>query len=142
MPLADEIVATAMTYVQQDIVDGFDKILDPGLNPMFEFDDLGGALAIEQSITRSDEAISMPWRYTATHVGPFLGIPATNITFTLRGMTIVIPADKLEDWQFFRCIDYLCALHELGVTTTTRPALTPDEYGQWLDLPSGDEEES
>ena len=54
--------------------------------------------------------------------------------FELRGATFVDVRDPDPDcWIYYRFIDYLCALHHIGVQTIARPALTPPEYLAWAD---------
>ena len=134
MALNSEIVTQILNTIEPDIREGFKGSFRP-----IEFGrDLHGAgLADDKAFATSDLLVVAPWVLRAQHVGDFLGVPATYIEFELRGATFVQVAvddpGNSEKWAYFRYIDYIGALQQLGVTTTTRPALTAAEYAAWSD---------
>jgi hypothetical protein len=129
MALEPEIVDSILGTIGPDIQQGF--------GGSFEFvsfgrDLHGSDLAEEHAVATGDFLVAAPWVYRAQHVGLFLGVPATFMEIELRGTTFVRtseddPSDQ-SAWAYYRYIDYLGALHQLGVTTTTRPALMADEW--------------
>ncbi len=132
MTLDPEIVTQVLDTVGPDIREGFKGAFRP---ISFGRDLHGAGLADEKSFATSDSLVVAPWVLRAQHVGDFLGVPPTYIEFELRGATFVqVAADdpgNSDKWAYFRYIDYVGALQQLGVTTTTRPALTAAEYAVW-----------
>ena len=59
------------------------------------------------------------------------------VELELRGLTVVQVAGDSEGWQYSRFVDFLGALHQMGVTTTTRPMLTSERYEAWNDAIRG-----
>ena len=52
----------------------------------------------------------------------FLEIPPTYVRFELRGATFVnVGDDDAEQWVYNRYVDFLCALHHMGVSTYCPP---------------------
>jgi hypothetical protein len=115
---ADDI-RIAKEQVQSDIVDTFTGVLQPQEGRTFEYGLHDSTLEDDIAVATSAQLIAVPWRFPCTHVGKFLDIPATNVDFELHGTTIV---DIRGVWLYHRYIDWLGALHQIGVTTATRPA--------------------
>jgi hypothetical protein len=134
MPLADEILDLAATNVGTDISSYFGKYFEPVLNP-FTVELPGVDVAPRELLVSSNALVAVPWAYKGTHVDTFLGVAATGILITLRGATFVdtsAGSDKehADSWTYSRYIDYLGALHQLGVTATSRPAFMPDDFAE------------
>jgi hypothetical protein len=56
-----------------------------------------------------------------------LDIEETGVNFELRGTTFVDIREDESYWVYYRYIDFIGALHQLGVPTVARPVLTaPD----------------
>lgn len=133
MPIDSATIATAIDRVRMDIMGGFDGILDPigGLGA-FSVDLNDSPLASNDIIATSEIVVVVPWVYRCKHTGTFLNVPATYVEFGLLGTTFVhVAAGDPDAWTFYRYIDYLCALHHMGVSTSVRPALGTDEYLEW-----------
>jgi len=132
MALSPEIVTQILNTIEPDIRAGFKESFRP---ISFGRDLHGAGLADAKAFATSDVLVAVPWVFRAQHVGDFIGVPATYIEFELRGATFVQVAEddpgNSEKWGYFRYIDYIGALQQLGVTTTTRPALTAAEYVAW-----------
>jgi hypothetical protein len=113
MTNGDEVAGTVMEQVQFDIEHGFDGKLSAREGERFHVglhdSDLAGAAAI----ATSDSLVVVPWRYPCTHTGLFLNVPATGVDFELRGTTLVDIRGPGE-WTYYRYIDYLGALHQIG----------------------------
>jgi hypothetical protein len=135
MPIEPAVIETAKAHVQDDVVAGFDGILtpDPGLESTFSINLAGSSLAEVQVVAASEASVVVvPWVYSCVHTGTFLDIPATYIHFDLRGATFVnVGPSNPNDWMYHRFVDFLCALHHIGVYTSVRPALTVPEYLHW-----------
>ena len=130
-PLEDDVLQQALRNIQVDIAEGFEGMLSArGFNR-----DLNGAELTENEVfATSDHLVVVPWIYRCTHTGDFLGVPPTYVDLELRGTTFVHAcASDPEEWDYYRYIDFIGALQQLGVTTTSRPALTEEEYGNWLE---------
>ncbi len=128
MDLDDTFLTKALRSVEHDLVAGFEGVLEPC---EFTRDLHGAKLEHEQLFATSDELVVVPWVFRAVQVGEFLGVPPTFVELELRGTTFVHTGGKDEtDWAYYRYVDYLGALHQLGVTVS-RPALTSDEYHAW-----------
>jgi hypothetical protein len=124
----DKYLDRALQSVEHDLIAGFEGVLDP-----CEFTrDLHGAdLAHEQLFATSKDLVVVPWVFRAVHVGEFLGVPPTYVEVELRGTTFVHVSGRDEsEWAYYRYVDYLGFLHQLGVTVS-RPALSSDEYTAW-----------
>jgi hypothetical protein len=126
----------AKAAVREDIVEGLSDYLspDPDVDPaeVFAIDLTDSGLEEADVVATSETLVVIPWAYQCVHTGPFLEIPPTYVRFELRGATFVNVADEDPDrWPHYRFIDYLCALHHIGVQTIVRPALTPPEYLGW-----------
>jgi len=129
--LDDSVIEQALRNIEVDIAEGFDGMLSArGFNR-----DLNGAELAENAVfATSDHLVVVPWVYRCTHTGDFLGVPPTYVELELRGTTFVHAcATDPEEWEYYRYIDFIGALQQLGVTTTSRPALTEEEYGNWLE---------
>ena len=60
---------------------------------------------------------SVEWTFSATHRGDFLGMPATNKSFTFRGTSVF----ELESGKIRRCSDYwnqTALLKQLGLMSS------------------------
>jgi hypothetical protein len=134
MPVDQGVIDAALKLVEEDIVAGFDGVFDAAGVPAFFFELDGSTLTDTDLIAPSDASVvPVPWRFHCTHRGRFLGVPATFVELDLRGATFVHAVGATErDWVLFRYVDYLGALHQMGAGTVTRPALTPDQYANWL----------
>jgi SnoaL-like polyketide cyclase len=129
MELDDKVIAQALRSVEHDLVAGFEGVLEAR---EFTRDLHGADLEHGRLFATSADLVVVPWVWRAVHVGEFLGVPPTYVELELRGTTFVhVSASKDEtDWAYYRYVDYLGALHQLGVTVS-RPALTSDEYAAW-----------
>ena len=88
------------------------------------------------SFPRSEQLAAIPWTYSCTHTGDFLGVPPTYLDIELRGATFVDVRngdgqEGRRGWTFYRYVDYLGALQQIGVTTATRPVANPERYADW-----------
>ncbi len=85
--------------------------LREGLDPRF---------TIEDVISEGDRLV-VRWTNSGTHVGDFLGIPATNKSFSVAGIDIYRVSDgKLaEHWHV---VDQLSMLQQLGLIPTPEGA--------------------
>ncbi len=128
MPIDDDIVTRAVDSVRQDVVEGFAAALSPR-DHGFQID-LDGSPAVG-AVTTSESMVTVPWAYACVHTGPFLGVPPTYVDVELRGATVVRVEGVQAEWSYHRYIDFLGALHQLGVSTSVRPVLTPDQYANW-----------
>jgi hypothetical protein len=126
-----EIVAKVVNSIEADIRSGFAGALES----IGFVRDLDGADLVEDDlVATAEQLVVVPWIYRCAHVGEFLGIPPTYIELELRGTTFVrVEGDSEKEWEFYRYIDYLGALHQIGVSTASRPALTADEYAVWVE---------
>jgi hypothetical protein len=134
MPQDEAIIESALALVERDIREGFEGTLDAEGPNAFVIGLHGATLDVTELVAPSDSAVvPVPWTFRCRHNGMFLGIPATLIEMDLRGTTFVLPrGDDAEQWMLFRYIDYLSVLHQMGVSTSVRPALTQEEYENWL----------
>lgn len=75
-----------------------------------------GQLHVDDVVAEGDR-VAVRYRLTATHQGPFMGIPATGKAITLNGMTILRFANGrcVKRWQQ---ADNLGLLQQLGVVPT------------------------
>jgi|SRR5882724_942587 hypothetical protein len=138
MPISPGVIETVKNRVESDVVDGLrysftvDDSAD-AMNPAFSIR-LNGPDDLEEAdvIAASESFVAVPWVYACVHTGPFLDVQPTYIRFQLHGTTFVhAAAPDAADWTFYRYIDFLCALYNLGVSTSVRPALTAAEYLAW-----------
>jgi hypothetical protein len=133
MPIDDSIVDIAKAIVENDIRGGFDGVLDATGSSAFVFELEDGGLASEDVIATSDSVVVVPWAFHCTHRGSFLGVPATFVELDLRGATFVhVNGEDSDRWILYRYVDYVGALHQMGVSTVQRPVLSPEEYANWL----------
>jgi hypothetical protein len=134
MPNDQSVIDSARDLVEADIAGGFVGILNAEGPNAFSVELPEATLAFEQITTVSEAVVvPVPWRFHCVHRGHFLGIPPTHVELDLRGTTFVLPrGDSTDDWLLYRYIDYLGALHQMGVSAAVRPALTPDQYANWL----------
>ena len=132
MPITSTQRDTALGFIQDDIVGGFDGVLDatgPGF--AFELDEAG--LASDDVIALSESVVVAPWVFHCTHRDTFLGIPPTFVELELRGTTFVhVNSEDDQKWLLYRYIDFIGALNQMGVSTVARPALMPDEFRVFL----------
>jgi hypothetical protein len=85
-------------------------------------------------VGRNEDVVAIPWAYRCTHDGFFLGVAPTYLDIVLRGATFVDTRsgpDDRDNWIYYRYVDYLGALQQIGVTTATRPVVTPEQYDVW-----------
>jgi hypothetical protein len=130
MSRGDDFAEQAKEQVQFDVEESFKGILESRIDAPFAFglheSDLNDATAF----ATSEELVVVPWRYPCTHTGTFLDIPATELDLVLRGTTFVdIRDDAVDAWTYYRYVDYLGALHQLGVPTVARPVVTTPDDG-------------
>jgi hypothetical protein len=128
----DGLIVRAKQRVQSDIEEGLramvstrdDAPFSIGLDPA-NLDD-SSPLDEDDAIATSDTLVVVPWRYPCTHTGTFLDIPPTFVDFELRGTTFI--NIRTEPWTYYRYIDFIGALHQIGVSTNGRPVSTaPDD---------------
>lgn len=93
--------------------DGFKKIL---LDLQVGFPDLRTTTA---DLVEEGDRVAYRWESTGTHLGPYLGAPATGRTVTARGITISRLVDGLvvEDWASWNEVS---VLHSLGILPIDR----------------------
>jgi len=134
MPFDVEIVAKALAGIEDDVRTGFGEMLAPRDPDAFARELHGADLDPEAVFATSEHFVVTPWVYRCTHVREFLGVPPTFVDLDLRGTTFAHAcATDSEEWEYYRDVDDGGALHQLGVSTTARPALTPDEFNVWRD---------
>jgi hypothetical protein len=139
MPLDDQTVAIALENIEDEVRSGF-----PGLAPntdqgrpvfqaeLHDADDLDD----DEIVARTERGVAVPWVYRCTHVDDFLGVPATWVNLELRGATFVrVTDDDPLQWEYYRYIDYIGALHQMGVSVISRPALTPRQFAEYQKHP-------
>ena len=130
MPLDPSIVQDVLANIQSDIEGGFDGILAPKNG--FAFGLLDSEIQSDQAVALSDNLVVAPWQYDCVHIGVLADVPATHVEFVLRGVTVAHVVDGDPDNALYhRYIDYLGALHQIGVSTAVRPALDPAQYDNW-----------
>jgi hypothetical protein len=138
MSISAGVIETVKNRVQSDVVSGLASSFtaDDGpdaMNPAFSIT-LAGSDDLDEAdiVAASDAFVAVPWAYACVHTGRFLDIQPTYIRFQLHGTTFVhAAAPDPDNWTYYRYIDYLCALYNIGVSTSVRPALTADEYLAW-----------
>jgi hypothetical protein len=130
MSRGDDFVDQAKKLVQYDVEQGFSEMLSSRTDAQFAFGLHDSDLEDETTFATSDQLVVLPWRYPCTHTGTFLDIPPTEIDFELRGTTFVdVRHDAETAWTYYRYVDYLGALHQLGVPTVARPVVTTPDDG-------------
>jgi hypothetical protein len=129
MSRGDDFVEQAKERVQFDIEQGFIAGLTSRSDARFAFGLHDSDLEDATTFATSEQLVVLPWRYPCTHTGTFLDIPATEIDFELRGTTVVDIRAEVGTWTYYRYIDYLGALHQLGVPTVARPVVTTPDDG-------------
>jgi len=107
--------------VARDVQDGFKGVLDPREDASFAISLHDSDLNDFAAVTTSDTLVVIPWQYPCTHVGAFLDIPATNARFELRGTTFVDIRGPSSGWTYYRYIDFIGALHQIGAAYDVRP---------------------
>jgi hypothetical protein len=138
MPISPAVIETVKNRVQSDVIDGLSSSFtvddsSDAMNPAFSITLAGpDDLAEADVIAASETFVAVPWVFACVHTGPFLDVQPTYIRFQLHGTTFVhAAAPDAGDWIFYRFIDFLGALYDLGISTSVRPALTADEYLAW-----------
>jgi hypothetical protein len=127
MTRGDDFVDEAKKLVQYDVEQGFNDLLSSRTDAPFAFGLHESPLDDATTFATSEELVVLPWRYPCTHVGPFLDIPRTDADFELRGTTFVdIREDDPNAWRYYRYVDYIGALHQLGVPTVARRVIAPE----------------
>lgn len=127
----EEGMRNVLEAVAADIAGGFEGVFSSG---EFRRELHGSDLDENEVFATAKELVAVPWVYRCRHIGDFLGVPPTFIEIELRGATFVrVVSPDPKEWDYFRYIDYVGALHQLGVTTTSRPALTVDEFENWAE---------
>lgn len=88
---------------REGVIDRF-SMMTTALAPRFDLDDL---------VAEGDRVV-VRWTNSGTHVGEFLGMPATGRSFTIAGIDIYrVEGDRLaEHWHV---VDNLSMLGQLGV---------------------------
>lgn len=112
LEVIDEIAAA--DYIENDPLPGQGESRN-GLHDRVSA--LVGALephfTVEDVVAEGDRVV-VRWRHRGTHVGAFLGIPATGKTFDIAGIDIYrVAGDRLaEHWHV---VDQLAMLSQLGL---------------------------
>jgi hypothetical protein len=130
MPLSEEILATAATNVGDDVTSFFSRYLRPaGPHGGFAIELNGVEIDPRELVVSSNSVVGIPWAFRGIHINDFLGVCKSGILVELLGATFVdMSSGKEPDWTYSRYIDYLGALHQLGVTAVSRPAFTPGDF--------------
>jgi aminoglycoside phosphotransferase (APT) family kinase protein len=137
MPIEVAVVQQAMSSVAADLVKGLEGAFTPAPNSPVTIELNGSNLEPMAVTAQAETLVAVPWRFPCTHTGDFLGVPATYIDLELRGATFVeVNGPDAASWTYYRFIDFLSALHQIGVSTDGRPALTADEYANWRERSS------
>lgn len=132
MPIHESIVEVAKVAVEEDIRGGFEGVLEASAPTPFAFELEGSALEAKDIAAVSDSLVVVPWVFHCTHVGSFLGVPATFVDLDLRGATFVhVDGTDSNAWLMYRYIDYAGALQQMGVSIVQRPVLSPEQYANW-----------
>jgi hypothetical protein len=79
----------------------------------------GDGVMYANAITGGDFT-AVEWAFECEHTGPFGGIPKTNRTLTIYGVTIV--RQRGDRTTFRRYVDWSAVMAELGVSASFRPA--------------------
>ncbi len=138
MPISPAIIVVVKNRVQSDVISGLSSSFTAddradAMTPVFSIT-LAGPEDLEEGdvVAASESFVAVPWADACVHTGPFLEIQPTYVRFQLHGTTFVhAAAPDPDDWIYYRFIDFLCALYNIGVSTNVRPALTGDEYLAW-----------
>jgi hypothetical protein len=127
MSRGDDFAGVAKQRVQTDVEECFKEMLSSRDDAAFAVGLHGSELDDASAFATSDNLVVVPWRYPCTHTGTFLDIPATGMKFELRGTTFVdIREDDERKWNYYRYIDFIGALHQLGVPTVARQVLADE----------------
>ena len=80
----------------------------------------GQRFTVEDVIAEGDRVV-VRWTGSGTHVGEFMGIPATGKSFTIAGIDVYRMADgkMAEHWHV---VDQLALLGQLGLLPPQEPA--------------------
>jgi hypothetical protein len=125
MTRGDDFASEAAQLVRRDIEDGFKGALEQRSDAAFAIGLHDSDLQDHLSLATSESLVVVPWVYPCTHEGVFLNIPATFVDLELRGTTFV--DIRQQDWTYYRYIDYIGALHQIGVSTDARPVVPNDD---------------
>lgn len=70
------------------------------------------------------DIVVLRWHHTGTHVGDFMGVPATGKRFVMRGIDVyrVRGGRMCEHWN---AVDLLGFLQQVGLDPLQRPSLPP-----------------
>ena len=130
MPLSDEILTTAATNVEEDVTTFFSAYLEPaGPKGGFAIELNGVEISPRELVVSSNSVVGVPWAFRGIHIADFLGVCKSGILVELLGATFVnASSQKEDDWTYSRYIDYLGALHQLGVSAVSRPAFMPGDF--------------
>lgn len=81
---------------------------------------LGQRFTVEDVIAEGDRVV-VRWTGSGTHVGEFMGIPATGRSFTIAGIDVYRVADRkmAEHWHV---VDQFALLQQLGLLPQQGPA--------------------
>lgn len=80
----------------------------------------GQRFTVEDVIAEGDRVV-VRWTGSGTHVGEFMGIPATGRSFTIAGIDVYRVVDKkmAEHWHV---VDQFALLQQLGLLPPQEPA--------------------
>jgi SnoaL-like polyketide cyclase len=137
MPLDPGVVAKVLERFKDDVQAVFAEGLSPASDDpitigLVKAEPTGNEPTEQQAVAVSDAVVAVPWTYDCTHTGIFLGIPPTFIRLQLSGTTFIDPREQnVHNWTYYRYVDFIGALHQLGVQTSVRPALTSEQYLNW-----------
>jgi hypothetical protein len=124
MSRGDDFIDAARDRVRKDIEEGFKEVLSSRHDAQFSFGLHGSDLDDDSAIATSDDLVVLAWRYPCTHTGPFMNIDATGVDLELRGTTFVDL--RSSEWTYHRYIDFVGALHQIGVSYAVRPVVADD----------------
>jgi hypothetical protein len=127
MTIGEDHVVTAKQNVQLDIERTFLGVLRPQSDTSFAFGLHDSDLEDDLAFATSDQLVVVPWRFPCTQVGTFLDVPATNVDLELRGTTFVDIRKAEPDWTYYRYIDFIGALHQMGISTNGRPVVADED---------------
>ena len=129
MPLSEKVLSAAAANVEKEIKEFFSRFFEAGADGGYAIELPGAKIDTQELLVSSNSVAAVPWVFRGRHIDEFLGVCATGILVELRGTTYVdASSDNEADWKYSRYIDYLGALHQLGVTAVSRPAFTPDDF--------------
>jgi hypothetical protein len=128
----DELAAKAIEQVERDVRKCFERQLTPQEPAPFAVELHGSDLTRTQAYATSDLLVAVPWRFRCTHTGPFLNIPPTYLSLELRGTTFVDIRKDTDAWTYYRYVDFVGALHQIGASTDVRPALSDVDFNNYV----------